>query len=142
MKRTLISAAVAAAAMLSAPVGAQGMMGGYGPGYGMGPGMMGGYGPGHGYSALNLSTEQRARLADIEREVSRKQWDVMKKMHDQDFHMHDLFGSGAVDETRARKTYQVMSEAHKEMFETMLEARKRIDSVLTPEQREQLRRSR
>jgi len=24
------------------------MMGGYGPGYGMGPGMMGGYGPGYG----------------------------------------------------------------------------------------------
>jgi len=33
-----------------------------------------------------------------------------------------------------------MAAAHKEMFETMLDARKRIDSVLTPEQRKQLGR--
>ncbi len=50
-----IAAAALAAAAMAAPAGAQpygygpGMMGGYGPGYGMmGPGMMGGYGPGYG----------------------------------------------------------------------------------------------
>ena len=55
MKRTLIGAAVAAAAILGGTAVGQGygmgpgmMGGGYGPGYGMGPGMMGGYGPGQG----------------------------------------------------------------------------------------------
>jgi Spy/CpxP family protein refolding chaperone len=33
-----------------------------------------------------------------------------------------------------------MAAAHKQMFETRLEARKRIDAVLTPEQRKQLGR--
>ena len=33
-----------------------------------------------------------------------------------------------------------MTEAHKQMFETSLDARKRIETVLTPEQREQMRR--
>jgi len=118
-----------------------GMMGGYGPGgYGMGPGMMGGYGPG-GYGGLNLSDEQRAKIAAIQQEVSRKQWDLIGKMHEQGYHMDQFNAPGTVDESAARKAYQVMSDAHKAMFETMLESRKRIDAVLTNEQREQLRRN-
>ena len=158
MKRKLIAAA-AVAALFSATAWAQmgpgmmggygpggygmgpGMMGGYGPGgYGMGPGMMGGYGPG-GYGGLNLSDEQRAKIAALQQEVSRKQWDLIGKMHEQGYHMDQFNAPGTVDESAARKAYQVMSDAHKAMFETMLESRKRIDAVLTNEQREQLRRN-
>lgn len=145
MKRTLIGAAVAAAAVLAIPAAAQMWgYGAFGPGYGMGPGMMGGYGMhggmmrGYGYERLDLSAEQRAKLADIERDVSRKQWELMQSMHSQDVHMHDFYWRD-IDEAAARKSYQAMSQAHQQMFETMLEARKRFDSVLTPEQREQLR---
>ena len=148
MKRTLIGAAVAAAAILAATAGAQGpgMMGGYGPGYGMGPGMMGGYGPGYGmgpgmmggywrgYGALNLTEEQRDKIDSIQEDLSRKQWELMGRMHSQSYRFGDS------DDAAARKAYQEMAAAHKEMFETMLDARKRIDSVLTPEQRKELRR--
>lgn len=108
-----------------------GMMGG---GYGMGPGMMGGYGPGggYGYSGLNLTDEQRTKIAAIEEEVAKRQWDLMDKMHDQHY---DLWRG---DESASRKAYEVMSSARKAMFETSLEARKRIESVLTDEQRKQL----
>ena len=51
-----------------------GMMGGgYGAGYGMGPGMMG-----YGWRAdLNLTSEQRGKIAKIENDVRRKHWELM-----------------------------------------------------------------
>ena len=124
-----------------------GMMGGMGPGmmggYGMGPGMMGGVGPGMmggygGLGRLNLNDEQRAKIGEIQQDVARKQWELMGKMHEQGFHMQQ-FGPG-VDENAARKAYQAMADAHKGMFELSLDSRKRIESVLTKDQLEQLRR--
>ena len=171
MKRTLIATA-AVAALFSATAWAQmgpGMMGGYGSGgmgsgmrgpgmmggYGMGPGMMGpgmmgghgmgrgmmgGYGWG-GYGGLSLNDEQRAKIAAIQEESTRKQRELMGKMHEQ---RHQLLESESSDKSdaAARKTYQAMSEAHKAMFEASLDVRKRIDAVLTKEQREQLQSGR
>jgi len=121
-----------------------GMMGGYGMGpgmmggYGMGPEMMRGYGPG-GYGALNLTDEQRKQVAAIREEFARTQWDLMGKMHGQRWQEFD--SSGKTDEGAARKAYQAMADAHKAMFDNSLELRKRIDAVLTKEQREQQRRN-
>ena len=116
-----------------------GMMGGYGPGgSGMGPGMMGGYGRG-GFGGLELSEEQRAKIAEIQQDITRKQWDLMRKMHDQGYSMHQFGATGSVDESAARKAYQDMADARKAMFEATLDARKRMEAVLTKEQREQLR---
>lgn len=125
-----------------------GMMsgGGYGPGYGMGPGMMGpgmmggygGWGPGYG---VDLSAEQRQKLFDIQREVANKRWEVMGKLHAEGGPMDQAFSGGQLDEQAARKAYDAMAAAHKQMFETMLDARKRMDAVFTPEQREQLQRN-
>lgn len=164
MKRTLIAAATVAA-LFSASAWAQmgpGMMGGagpgggYGPGYGMGPGMMGpgmmgghgmgrgmmgGYGWG-GYGGLNLDDEQRAKIAAIQEESSRKQWELVGKMHEQRHQLHEFDSSGKVDESAARKAYQAMSDARKAMFENSLDVRKRVDAVLTKEQREQLQSGR
>ena len=113
------------------------MMGGYGPGYGMGPGMMGGYGPGYygrgygpgygmgygmgpgmvggcsgygyGYNALNLTDAQREKIQKIQQEAAQAQWEIMNKMH------------------------ETISQGWQE-------AQKKIDAVLTKEQREQLKR--
>ncbi|MBI3056139.1 MAG: hypothetical protein HYY77_19175, partial [Betaproteobacteria bacterium] len=65
--------------MMGGMMGA-GMMGGHGAGYGMGPGMMGGYGP---EADLNLTAEQRGKIAKIRDDARRKQWDLMGKMHDE-----------------------------------------------------------
>jgi len=114
-----------------------GMMGGYGSGgYGMGPGMMGGVGP---YAGLDLSSEQRSKIADIQQALWRKQWDLMGKMHEGRFHMHQQYGGAETDDSAVRKAYQAMADAHKQMFEATLDARKRIDAVLTKEQREKLK---
>jgi len=127
-----------------------GMMGqGYGPGMmgqGMGPGMMGGMmGSGmmvgaNPYAGLDLSAEQRAKVSDIQEGLWRKQWDLMGKMHEERYHMYQLMSGVTPDDASARKAYQAMADAHKKMFDAMLDARKQIDAVLTKEQREKLKR--
>jgi Spy/CpxP family protein refolding chaperone len=119
-----------------------GMMhgGGYGMGgYGMGPGMMGGYGY-EAYANLGLSAEQRKKITDIQRDASKAMWQLMGTMHEQGYPMHGMFGPGPLDEAAARKAYQTMTETHKAMFELQLESRKRVEAVLTKEQRDKLSR--
>lgn len=116
-----------------------GMMGGYGPGMmgGYGAGMMGGYGPGMGWPA-DLSADQRAKLAEAQQEFQQKQWNLMQQMHQL------MWGANApgkaFDEQAARKNYDASAALHKQMFENSLELRKRIDALLTPQQREQMSR--
>lgn len=64
----------------------------------------------------------------------------MGKMHQESYHMHGSSGPGPLDEAAAHKSFPSMQALQKEMFELSLGAHKRIDAVLTAEQREQLRR--
>ena len=131
-----------------------GMMGGYGPGYGMDPGMMGygggyGMGPGmmmggcgsygYGWAGLNLTDAQRGKIAKIQEESAHQRWDLMGKMHEQGFKLRELYASGKLDDAAMRRAYDTMAAMRKSMFENDLEARKKLDAVLTKEQRQQLR---
>src|SRR5574340_1351065 len=107
-----------------------GMMGGYGGGYGMGPGMMWGYGA-DAYAGLNLSPEQRQKIADIQQETAKAMWQLMGTMHEQRYHTYGMFGPGAPDEQSARKAFESMTATQKAMFDLQLGARKKIDAVLT-----------
>lgn len=154
-------AAGIAAAAIAASVGAQpygygpGPMGG--PGYGMGPGMTGGWGgggwgpgmmgggPGAGWGAgpfagLDLSKEQRDKIAEIEADVRTSERSLMRSMHDLDWRMSDAWQDGKFDEQAARQAFDAMSAVRKQMFDPWVDSRKRIDAVLTPAQREQLQR--
>ncbi|HXZ47987.1 MAG TPA: Spy/CpxP family protein refolding chaperone [Usitatibacter sp.] len=169
MKRKLIIAA-AIAALFSAAAWAQwgpgyggygpGMMGGYGGGYGpgmmggyggygMGPGMMGGYGgygPGArgGYGSspldqLDLTDEQRDKIAAIEKDASDKRWDLMKAMHDLRW---SSFGPDASKDVDPTKAYDAMAALRRQMFQLSVDTNKRIEAVLTKEQKEQLQKDR
>ncbi|MCK9517170.1 MAG: Spy/CpxP family protein refolding chaperone [Ottowia sp.] len=122
-----------------------GMMGndGAGPGYGrggfMGPGMMGGYGCDY---IPDLTDEQRAKIADIEKEFGSKQWELMGKMREQRLARGGAWQDGKFDEQAARDAYDAMAALRKQMFENSLQKRKSIDDVLTPQQRDQQRRGR
>lgn len=87
-----------------------GMMRGYGMGYGMGPGMMGGCG-GYGYGYGALN------LTDAQREKIRK-----------------------IQEDTTRSQWEIMSKMHEAVSQGWQDAQKKIDAVLTKEQREQLKR--
>lgn len=152
----LAASVVLSSAAVAQPIGGgPGMMGGYGGGYGMGmgPGMMGGYGGGYGmgagmmggygneaYAGLKLSGEQQKKITAIQQETSKAMWQLMGTMHEQGYHMQGMFGPGAFDEAAARKAFQSMQETRKTMFDIQLEAHKKIDAVLTKEQRDQVRR--
>jgi Spy/CpxP family protein refolding chaperone len=164
MKRTLMAIATATLLMASAhgqPGGrGPGMMDGYGPGSGWGGGMMDGYGHGYGrdpgwhgmmgpemgfghdYWSLKLSDEQRDKILAVERTASSKRWELMGKMREQGLRMRENYATGKLDDDAARKNYQAMSEVHRAMFEIALQARKDVQAVLTPEQREQMGRRR
>jgi Spy/CpxP family protein refolding chaperone len=93
-----------------------GMMGGYGPGYGMGPGMMwgnGGYGGcgGYGYG-LNALNLSDAQRAKIEK----------------------------IQSEASRSQWEIMNKMHEAVSQSWQEAQKKIDAVLTKEQRDQLQR--
>ena len=150
----LVASVVLSASAVAQPYGGgHGMMGGHGGGYGMGPGMMGGYGGGSGMgpgmmggygkealAGLKLSAEQQKQITAIQQETARSMWQLMGTMHEQGYHMHGMFGPGAFDEAAARKAFQAMQDARQAMFDLQLEAHKKIDAVLTKEQRDQLRR--
>lgn len=160
MKLKNVLAAFAAAVALTGVAVAQpygmgpGMMGGYGGSYGgMGPGMMGGSGGGYGmgpgmmfgyandaYAGLDLTPEQQKAIAGIQEQTSKAMWQFMGTMHGQGYHMRGMFGPGPLDEAAARKAFQTMAETQKAMFELQLDARKKIDAVLTKDQREKLGR--
>jgi len=159
MKRTSMGIGLAAGLLVAGLAAAQphgmgpGMMGGYdygagygmgpgfmaGPGgYGMGPGMMGGGGRGGAYAGLDLTADQRQKIADIQRATEKAQWQLMGTMHEQGYAMHGSGAAGALDEAAARKSFDAMTETRKAMFELQLDTRKKIDAVLTPQQREQI----
>lgn len=146
MRKQAIALAGAAVLALGAALAQPGpMMGGYGPGGmmgGYGPGMMGGYGGmmggyGYGYGALpDLTSEQRTRIAEIQRDQRARQWPLMQQMHE----LMWAEPSGSYDEQAQRRDYDKLAGLQKQMFESSLETRKRIESVLTPQQREEWRR--
>lgn len=142
---------MAAGALAEPPRGAygygmgSGMMGGYGMdpgmmgGYGMGPGMMGGFGSG---VDLNLSAEQRSKIARIQEDVRRKHWDMMGKMQEEQLQMNEQYSSDTRDDAMLSKNYRKMLDLRQQMFDLSLSAQRQIDAVLTKEQQGKLKRGR
>lgn len=126
-----------------------GMMGGYGR---MGPGMGGGYGGGMGmgmggmghgmagdwYLPADLSPEQRGKIAEARQDYRKKQWALMQQMHG--IMWNAEAPDTPFDEQVARRNFDAVAALRKQMFENSLQLRKREDAVLTPQQREELRR--
>lgn len=122
-----------------------GMMGGYGGyggyggwGYGMGPGMMGGHGWGWG-RGLGLSDEQRARINKIQDENRKSHWALAGELMDQQARLRDLYEAPQRDQTAIDETYKAIGQLQQRMYDSSVDAQKRIEAVLTKEQQEKLR---
>jgi len=117
-----------------------GMMGGYGPGYGMGPGMMGGYGPGYGMlGQLNLTPEQWSKISGIHQDFGKKQWDLAGKMQQEAFKLRELMTADKRDRNAINEQYKKLQDIRQQRFQARLDAQEKVDSVLTTEQKDQLR---
>ncbi|MBZ0094405.1 MAG: periplasmic heavy metal sensor, partial [Sulfuricella sp.] len=136
-----------------------GMMGGYGGGYGMGPGMMGGYGYGmgpgmmggygHGMgpgmmggywgSGLDLTEEQQAKINKIQDETRKAHWALMSTMMDQQAKLRDLYSAPKQDAAAIDEAYKAFGKLQQQIYDSSVEAQKRMEAVLTKEQQEKLR---
>jgi Spy/CpxP family protein refolding chaperone len=105
-----------------------GMMGGMG---------MMGLGP---IGRLDLNDTQHQQVLKIEDELRRKNWDVMGKMQDEMAKLRDSMWSGKRDRAAILAANKRMSDLRQQMLENSLDARDKAEAVLTPQQREQLRR--
>ena len=157
-RRYVMGAALAAALALGAPLaGAQGpgygygpggmggygpgMMGGYGPGMGggYGPGMMGGYGRGGAMAALNLTDEQHDKLFALQEANRKKNWDTMSAMRSETFKLQRMYNAESIDSKAVLEQQKKVDDLRRQVIASRLDMRKQMESVLTPEQKKQLR---
>jgi len=139
MKTTILAGTAMALALSSALAFAQG------PGYGMGPGpgMMGpGYGPGPGgaIASLNLSDEQREKIAAIREEHRRKNWDAMGQMQSEMFKLRQLYRAEKLDAGAIAEQQKKVDELRRQLIKSRVETRNQISALLTKEQQQQFRR--
>lgn len=129
-----------------------GTMGG-GYGNGMGPGMMGGgydcgMGPhmGRGFaggaalSSLDLSDTQRKQVLSIQDQLRKSNWDLMGKMQDEMAKQRDLFADGKRDRAAITAVNKRMFELRQQMLDNSFDAAEKVETILTPQQREQLKK--
>jgi len=98
---------------------------------------MGGYGS--GYESLDLSDAQREKISSIAAESRQKQWALMGTMREL---MWKSDRPAALGDADALKNFDAMTAVRREMLVARLDARTRMDEVLTKEQREQLKKGR
>ena len=123
-----------------------GMMGGYGMGpgmmggYGMGPGMMGGYGYGGPYSGgPDLTKEQAEKIDKIRDDLAKKEAPLMQQIFEERRKLQDMYSSGA-DPAALDQAYRKTTDLERQVFNARADAQKRMNAVLTKEQRERIQR--
>ncbi|WP_321939686.1 Spy/CpxP family protein refolding chaperone [Paraburkholderia sp. J8-2] len=116
-----------------------------------GPGMMGGYGYGYGYGygcgvdhigwdpGLKLSHDQQSRMNAIVDQSRKARWLLMGKMLDEQSTLRDLYAAPKRDQAAIDASYAAMRDLRKQMYGISVDEHKRIDALLTREQRERLR---
>lgn len=141
----------------------QGPASGYGPGNGRGPGTTWGYGPGAmggGYGpgmmrgcggvysqggpdrmlvALNLTDDQRGKIAKIQEENRSKNWSVMGQMQSEMFKQRQMYFADKMDANAVAEQQRKVDDFRRQMLKSHIETRNEIDALLTPEQRQQFR---
>ena len=146
MRKTLVIGAALALASSVAAAQGYGPGQGYGQGRGMmgggqGPGMMGGqgYGAGGMFAALNLSDDQREKIAGIQEAQRQKNWATMGTVRSEQFKLRGMYGAERLDADKIAEQQKKVDELRRQMLKSRVEAHNQIAAVLTPEQRKQLR---
>jgi Spy/CpxP family protein refolding chaperone len=118
-----------------------GMMGGHG----MGPGVMGGYGMGPGIMGADptggreLSRDEQKRMARIETELRRHNWELQGKIIDARGELLQLFTEETLDPRKIGAAYGRIFDLRRQMIEATIEARNRQRAILTDEPQEKVR---
>jgi Spy/CpxP family protein refolding chaperone len=115
-----------------------GMMGGYG---GYGPGMMGGYRGGRGYalSQLDLTSDQKDKIAQIQEKARERNWTTMGELRTEGFKLRSLYNAEKPDPDAVAEQQKKVDELRRQLTKARVETHNEMQLVLTKEQREQLR---
>ena len=136
-----------------------GMMGGYG---GYGPGMMGGYGPGmmggygrgmmgngagpgwgRGYGGplapLNLSADQREKIAQIQENARERNWATMGQLRSEEFKLRSLYNAEKPSPEAVAEQQKKVDDLRRQLMKARVETHNEMQTVLTKEQRDQAR---
>ena len=115
-----------------------GMMGGYGmmgPGMGMmGPGMMGGY-----TGIPDLTKEQADKIDRIRDDLAKKETPLTQQLFEERRKLQDMYASGA-DPATLDQAYKKTADLERQVFNARADAQKRMNAVLTKQQRERMQR--
>lgn len=117
--------------MMGPGMGGMGMMGGGMMGPGMGMGM-------HPLDVLDLTDDQRAKLAKTQDETRKRNWDLMGKLFDEQARLRDIYATERPDPKQVGQVYGNIAKLQQQMAEIAAEAHNRMLDVLTKEQRDQL----
>jgi Spy/CpxP family protein refolding chaperone len=102
----------------------------------MGRGMGGG-----ALAILDLTEAQRKQVLTIQDETRKKNWATMGVMHDEMSKLRDALWSGEQrDRAAITAANKRMFELRQQMLDNRLDAAERIEKVLTPQQRETLKK--
>ena len=116
-----------------------GMMGGgYGHGMmggGYGPGMMG-YGP---LSALDLKDDQRDKIFAIQEEARSKNFGTMTQIRAEQYKLAKMYNAEKADPKAIGEEQKKVDELRRQIIQSHVETRNRVEAVLTQEQKKQLR---
>jgi Spy/CpxP family protein refolding chaperone len=86
-------------------------------------------------AGLKLTGDQRNKVTEIERDLKRRQWNLIGSIRELRWKQQDAFRAAELDVDAVRRTYEEISALRKEMFDLAVDGRKRVESILTKEQR-------
>lgn len=93
----------------------------------------------HLLHALNLTDDQRAKVTKIADELKHDNWATQGLLNDESARLRDLYEAEQRDVPAISAEYQKVFDLKRKMIETYLNAQNRIEDVLTPEQRAQMK---
>lgn len=91
-------------------------------------------------ASLALTPDQRARVTDIERDLQRTQWRLMGSIREARWKQQDALRTPEVDAKSVLALYDEIAALRRQYFQAAIDARKRIEAILTAEQRVELSR--
>lgn len=92
----------------------------------------------HGLKSVNLNKQQRTDTRAIVRTLRKKHWQAMEKNMDLSDELTDLYSERPRNATTIAAVYDKLFAQKKQMITEMIEARNKIESLLSEEQRKEL----
>lgn len=94
----------------------------------------------HRLAMLDLTPAQRAQVDKIQNETRSRNWDALGKVMDAQAKLRELYAADTLDAKAIGAAYASLAKSQQQIIEAQAEAINRMHAVLTPEQREQLKK--